>query len=155
MNRQEPSGPRRSASVAPRLQATDGRTPMHDSTRRTLIRAVAAGGALSVLSGTAPAQQGVLHVIAELVSKPDTAGQLRDMLVPFAASSAEEPGCLEYTLMEVEDEPGRFLTYERWTDHAALEAHMNTPTIQAIVPKLGDVLARPFTQIFLGAPSTT
>lgn len=51
--------------------------------------------------------------------------------------------------------PGRFLTYERWTDHAALEAHMNTPTIQAIVPKLGDVLARPFTQIFLGAPSTT
>lgn len=81
--------------------------------------------------------------------RPDTPG------VPDHEPAGALRAAALYTLMEVEDEPGRFLTYERWTDHAALEAHMNTPTIQAIVPKLGDVLARPFTQIFLGAPSTT
>jgi quinol monooxygenase YgiN len=53
---------------------------------------------------------------------------------------------LVYPLMEVIGEPGRFLTFERWTDKAALDAHMVTPDIKAIVPK-------PFTQIFLGALS--
>jgi quinol monooxygenase YgiN len=60
---------------------------------------------------------------------------------------------LVYTLMEVIGEPGRFLTFERWTDKAALDAHMVTPDIKAIVPKLEPVLAKPFTQILLGALS--
>jgi len=82
---------------------------------------------------------------------------LRDLLVPFAKLSRKEPGCLIYTLMEVISEPGRFLTFERWTDKAALGAHMVTPAIKAIVPKLEPLLAKPFTQIFLngltGAPA--
>jgi quinol monooxygenase YgiN len=44
-------------------------------------------------------------------------------------------------------------TYERWTDKAALQVHMTTPHIKEIVPKLEPVLAKPFTQIFLGAVS--
>jgi len=78
-------------------------------------------------------------------------GGARDLLVPFAKSSRKEAGCLVYTLMEVIAEPGRFLTFERWTDKAALDAHMVTPDIKAIVPKLEPVLAKPFTQLFLDA----
>jgi len=92
-------------------------------------------------------------VIAEIVSKKEKADELRALLVPFAEKSAKEPGCLVYTLMEVIGEPGRFLTFERWTEKAALDAHMVTPDIKAIVPKLEPVLAKPFTQIFLGAVS--
>ena len=73
------------------------------------------------------------------------------LFVPFAEKSAKEPGCLVYTLMEVIGEPGRFLTFERWTDKAALDGHMVTPEIKAIVPKLDPVLAKPFTQLFLAA----
>ena len=51
--------------------------------------------------------------------------------------------------MEVIGEPGRFLTFERWTDKAALGVHMTTPHIKEIVPKLEPVLAKPFTQLFL------
>ena len=29
------------------------------------------------------------------------------------------------------EEPGRFLTFETWTDQAALHAHMKTPAIRA------------------------
>jgi quinol monooxygenase YgiN len=43
--------------------------------------------------------------------------------------------------------------YERWTDKAALQVHMTTPHIKGIGPKLEPVLAKPFTQIFLGAVS--
>ena len=90
-------------------------------------------------------------VIAEIVSKKDKADELRALLVPFAELSAKEPGCLVYTLMEVIGEPGRFLTFERWTDKAALGVHMTTPHIKEIVPKLEPVLAKPFTQLFLDA----
>ena len=61
------------------------------------------------------------YVIAEINAKPGSEGALRDLLVPFAKSSRKEPGCLVYTLMEVISEPGRFLTFERWTNKAALE----------------------------------
>jgi quinol monooxygenase YgiN len=125
--------------------------------RRTAVL----GSAVSVLfSGAATAAAAKkdtgYYVIAEINAKPGSEGALRDLLVPFARSSLKEPGCLVYTLMEVISEPGRFLTFERWTHKKALEAHMVTPQIKAIVPKLEPVLAKPFTQIFLngltGAP---
>ena len=97
------------------------------------------------------AGQSGYFVIAEIVSKKDKADELRALLVPFAELSAKEPGCLVYTLMEVIGEPGRFLTFERWTDKAALGVHMITPHIKEIVPKLEPVLAKPFTQLFLDA----
>ncbi len=120
------------------------------------------GGAVSVLfSGSSRAASAKkdtgYYVIAEINAKPGSESALRDLLVPFARSSRKEPGCLVYTLMEVISEPGRFLSFERWTNKAALEGHMVTPAIKAIVPKLEPLLAKPFTQIFLngltGAPA--
>jgi quinol monooxygenase YgiN len=119
------------------------------------------GGTVSVLfsssSHAASKKDTGYYVIAEINAKPGSESALRDLLMPFAKSSRREPGCLVYTLMEVISEPGRFLTFERWTNKAALEAHMVTPAIKAIVPKLEPLLAKPFTQIFLngltGAPA--
>src|SRR6516164_8893168 len=131
-----------------------GGIAMLDMDRRAFVGAVAIGGmsaaVLSASSAEAAGQSGYF-VIAEIVSKKDKADDLRGLLVPFAEKSAKEPGCLVYTLMEVIGEPGRFLTFERWKDKAALEAHMVTPDINAIVPKLEPVLAKPFTQLFLEA----
>ena len=129
---------------------------MSEMDRRVFVGAAALGSvAAAVLpaSSVQAAGQSGYFVIAEIVSKKEKADELRALLVPFAEKSAKEPGCLVYTLMEVIGEPGRFLTFERWTDKAALDAHMVTPDIKAIVPKLEPVLAKPFTQIFLGALS--
>ena len=122
--------------------------------RRALLKVAAAGSALVAWGGAhaAAAKGGEFYVIAEIVSKPDAADALRALLVPFAAKSRKEPGCREYTLMEVESEPGRFLTFERWSGPAALDKHMKTPDIAALGPKLGALLSKPFTQIFLGKP---
>lgn len=92
-----------------------------------------------------------LYLIAE-ISREAGEGPLRKIIVPFAAKAAKEPGCREYMLMEVESEPGRFLTFERWSGHEALDAHMKTPAMVAIRPKLGDLLGKPFTQIFVRDP---
>jgi quinol monooxygenase YgiN len=129
--------------------------------RRTFLGAAAMTGALAALLETSVAEADTkgkgkgkkpgYYVIAEIVAKPGMEKELRDLLVPFAESSRKEPGCQVYTLMEVQSEPGRFLTFERWDDKAALEAHMVTPAIKEIVPKLEPVLAKPFTQLFLDA----
>jgi len=129
---------------------------MSEMDRRVFVGAAALGSvaaAVFTASSVQAAGQSGYFVIAEIVSKKEKADELRALLVPFAEKSAKEPGCLVYTLMEVIGEPGRFLTFERWTDKAALDAHMVTPDIKAIVPKLEPVLAKPFTQIFLGALS--
>ena len=129
---------------------------MSEMDRRVFVGAAALGSvaaAVLTASSVQAAGQSGYFVIAEIVSKKEKADELRALLVPFAEKSAKEPGCLVYTLMEVISEPGRFLTFERWTDKAALDAHMVTPDIKAIVPKLEPVLAKPFTQIFLGAVS--
>jgi quinol monooxygenase YgiN len=127
---------------------------MSELDRRTFVAAAAFGvAATAVIAGSSAeaAGQSGYFVIAEIVSKKDKADELRALLVPFAETSAKEPGCLVYTLMEVIGEPGRFLTFERWKDKAALDGHMVTPDIKAIVPKLEPVLAKPFTQLFLDA----
>jgi quinol monooxygenase YgiN len=112
---------------------------MSDMDRRAFVGSAAVGGvaaAVLAASSAMAAGQSGYFVIAEIVSKKDKADDLRALLVPFAEKSAKEPGCLVYTLMEVIGEPGRFLTFERWTDKAALDGHMVTPEIKAIVPKL-------------------
>ena len=127
---------------------------MSEMDRRAFVGAAAVGCVAAPVFAASSAEavgQSGYFVIAEIVSKKDKADELRALLVPFAESSAKEPGCLVYTLMEVIGEPGRFLTFERWKDKAALDAHMVTPDIKAIVPKLEPVLAKPFTQLFLDA----
>jgi quinol monooxygenase YgiN len=127
---------------------------MSEMDRRAFVGAAAIGGmaaAVLAASSAEAAGQSGYFVIAEVVSKKEKADELRALLVPFAETSAREPGCLVYMLMEVIGEPGRFLTFERWKDKTALDAHMVTPDIKAIVPKLEPVLAKPFTQLFLDA----
>lgn len=127
---------------------------MSDMDRRAFVGAAALGGVVGAVlaaSSAMAAGQSGYFVIAEIVSKKDKADELRALMVPFAEGAAKEPGCLSYQLLEVIGEPGRFLTFERWTDKAALQAHMVTPEIKAIVPKLEPVLAKPFTQLFLEA----
>ena len=126
---------------------------MSDIDRRAFVGAAALGGVaaavLTCSSAEAADDNSGYFVIAEIVSTKEKADEVRALLVPYAAKSAKEPGCLKYVLMEVIAEPGRFLTYERWTNKAALEAHMGTPDIKEIVPKLQPILAKPVTQIFL------
>ena len=128
---------------------------MLSTDRRTLIRAASIGSAVAAFAAVAPAfsADGDLYVSAELVSKPEEADALRKLMVDFVAGARKEPGCKHYSLLEDQKRPGRFVTFERWTDQAALDAHMKTPAIEAIVPKLGPILAQSFTQQFLSMVS--
>lgn len=122
--------------------------------RRTVIAASAIGAVVALTQGIGPAVADMmepkgLRVSAELVAKPESADELRKLFVSFAANSRKEPGCLHYALLELQGSPGHFVTYEIWTDRAALDAHMKTPQMAAVGPQLATMLAAPFTQKFL------
>jgi quinol monooxygenase YgiN len=120
---------------------------MLSTDRRTFVGTASASAAAAAFMRVAPAKAAddALYVMAELVAKPDKADDLRKLLVDFVAGARKEPGCKHYLLLEDRKQAGRFLTFETWTDQAALNAHMKTPAIQAAGPKLQPILAAPFT----------
>jgi quinol monooxygenase YgiN len=50
-------------------------------------------------------------------------------------------GCKHYALLEDPAKPGHFQTFEIWADKAAIDAHLNSPDMEAMGPKLKDILA--------------
>ncbi len=72
-----------------------------------------------------------LQVVATIPAKPEAAAAVREALATLAEATRAEMGCLAYDLFESASAPGTFVTVERWTDSAALDAHMGMPHVAA------------------------
>jgi quinol monooxygenase YgiN len=92
-----------------------------------------------------------LYVVATMVSREGMADALRDALLPATEAFRQEDGCLSYALLEDRDRPGRFMTFERWRDRAALDAHMTSPAMKALAPRIPELLGEELKQDFLDA----
>jgi quinol monooxygenase YgiN len=92
--------------------------------------------------------------IAILKAKPGQRDQLRESLLALIEPTRAEPGCLDYVLFELRDEPGTFYMREAFTSAAALEVHKATPHFQAFAAKAGSLLAEPLRLIFLDQVSS-
>lgn len=92
-----------------------------------------------------------LNVIAILKARPGQEVALRDFLHAALPTFQAEPGCIAYALMVDNAQPGRIVSYETWTDEAALEVHLHTPTMVAAGPKLAEMLVAPMELIKLTA----
>lgn len=81
-----------------------------------------------------------LHVVATIPVKPEAVDQVRPALTELVAATRGEEGCLAYDLFESAAAPGTFVTVERWTDQAALDAHMATPHVATAFAAAGGAL---------------
>ena len=90
-----------------------------------------------------------LVIVATIVSKDGKADALRDALLPAIEKFRQEDGCLGYTLLEDRKRPGRFITYERWRDEAALHAHMSSAAMQTLAPVIPELVGEDVAQDFL------
>lgn len=82
-----------------------------------------------------------LNVVATIPAKPENADEIRTAVAALVAATREESGCLSYDAYESAAVPGTFVTVERWTDQAALDAHMATPHIAAALGAVDGKLA--------------
>lgn len=82
-----------------------------------------------------------LNVVATIPVKAEHVETIRGALVQLAGATRQEAGCLAYDLYESAAAPGVFVTVERWTDRAALNAHMQSPHVAAAFAAAGDALS--------------
>ncbi len=73
-----------------------------------------------------------LTVIATFQARPGQATELRAALTGLLAPTRQETGCINYDLHASSADPAKFLFHENWTSKAALDAHLQSPHIQAL-----------------------
>lgn len=89
-----------------------------------------------------------LTVIATFQARPGKEMELRAALTGLLQPTRQEADCLKYDLHASAEDPAKFLFHENWTSKAALDAHLHTPHIKALLPRV-DELCTAFPQITL------
>jgi quinol monooxygenase YgiN len=83
-----------------------------------------------------------LTVVATFVARPGKEAELRAALTGLVAPTRKESGCINYDLCISTESSAKFVFHENWTGKAALDAHMQTPHIQALLPRVDELCAK-------------
>lgn len=81
-------------------------------------------------------------VTAILAVQPDKVEEVKRYLTETVLPPThEEEGCIAYTLHQDVEDPTRLVFVEKWASKEALDAHMQSPHVQAMLAFAGDKLA--------------
>ena len=69
----------------------------------------------------------------DMVVKPGTEEKCKEYIRILQENSRKEPGCMIYIGHQSTEDPRKFMFYEQYRDHAALEAHRNAPYFKQYV----------------------
>ena len=84
-----------------------------------------------------------LTVVAQIKARPGKESQVRQELLSLVAPSRKDAGCLNYDLHQAVDNPALFLFHENWVSKAQLDAHLRKPDLQAVLARVGQLVAEP------------
>ncbi len=84
-----------------------------------------------------------IHVVAHLLSKPETVAETREVVEGFVEPTRAEAGCIVYELMLNNADPTDFTFVEEWESDETLDAHLRSPHITAFQAREADLLASP------------
>ena len=87
--------------------------------------------------------QGQVTVIAYHRAKPGEKQELRQALLAVCAPTRNEKRCLNYDLHVSSDDPAVLVFHENWVSMADLNAHLQSPHIDAFRRRAPDLLAEP------------
>ncbi len=85
----------------------------------------------------------MVHILARITVKPESADAARDILKKLVEQSRQEPGCISYLLYQQATTPHIFQTVEAWTDQAAVDSHMGSAHIGAAIAAASPMFANP------------
>jgi len=80
-------------------------------------------------------------VVATFLSKPGKEDELKQALIGLVAPTRKEDGCLNYDLHQLPDQPAQFLFHETWISKELLDAHLKSPHVMALLPRVGELCA--------------
>jgi len=79
-------------------------------------------------------------IIARFRAKAGQESRLRQELQRLLAPTRAEAGCINYDLHQSQSDPALFVFYENWASQAALDAHSQTPHLQALLKLVPDLV---------------
>ncbi|MEN3745553.1 putative quinol monooxygenase [Sphingomonas sp. HF-S3] len=85
-------------------------------------------------------EPGFTAVLWEAKARPGREAEMKAFLAAAVTASRHDPGCIDYEAHEVDGAPGSFVIYERWVSREALDGHLGAPRMQALVPRLLELM---------------
>lgn len=80
-----------------------------------------------------------ITVVATFQARPGKEDELKQALIGLVAPTRKEDGCLNYDLHQLPDEPAKFLFYENWISKELLDAHLKSPHVAALLPRVDEL----------------
>ena len=80
-----------------------------------------------------------ITVVATFRARAGKEAELRTVLLGLLGPTRKESGCINYDLHQSSEDAAKFLFHENWTSKAALDAHLQTPHIQALLPRVDEL----------------
>jgi quinol monooxygenase YgiN len=80
-----------------------------------------------------------LTVIATFQARPGKEADLRAALVGLLEPTRKEEGCINYDLHISPENPAKFLFHENWASKAALDAHLQSAHVKALLPRVNEL----------------
>ncbi|SFG78742.1 Quinol monooxygenase YgiN [Duganella sp. CF458] len=84
-----------------------------------------------------------MYLLAMLDVHPQFRRELLAGLDQLVAHSRTEPGTLQYEVLADLENENRIIVFERYTDAAAMQAHLESAPLQALAAKFATYLASP------------
>jgi quinol monooxygenase YgiN len=84
-----------------------------------------------------------ITVVATFEARPGKEAALRTVLMGLVAPTRMEAGCLNYDLHVSLEHPEQLLFHENWITKAALDTHLQSPHIQALLPRIDELCSQP------------
>ena len=81
----------------------------------------------------------IITVVATFQVRPGKETELKNILIGLVAPTRKEAGCLNYDLHASPEDPAKFLFHENWTSKAHLDAHLQSPHIKALLPRVPEL----------------
>lgn len=78
-------------------------------------------------------------VMAQVKAKAGMEERVKKELLNLVTHTRKEPGCLNYDLHVLVEQPGTFYFYENWVSKMALDMHFDTPhfkNLEKIAPEI-------------------
>ena len=78
--------------------------------------------------------ENTVTVVATFRARPGKEAELRAALMGLLAPTRKEAGCVNYDLHQSPEDSAKFLFHENWTNKAALDAHLQSAHVKALLP---------------------
>src|SRR5579871_1128354 len=80
-------------------------------------------------------------VVGSFTAQPGKEQEARDAFFALMAPTHDEDGCILYALHQGADDPRRLAFVERWSSREALDAHLASDHISAVLARAADLFS--------------